>query len=228
LKPVPLHENVVRKFKNWAEKYFIVDTDLGDSIKVTGKHMFWIEDENKWEIAKKLNIGDVFKTQNGVASATDIIRIDNIHTDTFNLEILDCHNYLAGVNGVLVHNKSKISKFESNAKSDVEFYRVTKDGKTVYIGQTTQGIGARFGQHVTEGKRKNNIKADWKDGAYIPQKITIPEKEKMTPYEAHVWEKHLIDKAILNDEPLQNKANPISEIKYNKFQNLEFNNPCQI
>ena len=226
-------KKVVNTFKNWAQTYFIIKTDIGDSIKATGRHMFWIENEKRWQIARKLNAGDCLKTHNGFASVTDVIRVDNVEIDTFNLEIQDCHNYLVGRNGILVHNKSKTSKFESDVRSDVEFYRVIdlETGKTVYIGQTTQGIDARFKQHVAEGKKKgkkkDNFKAEWGDDTkFCPKKIEDILKEgPLTPYEAHVWEKHLIEKARL-EGPIENRVSPISEKKYNKFKDLEYNNPC--
>ncbi|MDR2144965.1 MAG: hypothetical protein LBE91_00695 [Tannerella sp.] len=220
-------KNVVNVFKNWAEAYFIVKTDLGDSIKATGRHMFWIENEQRWKIAKKLNVGDILKTRNGYISITDVLRIDNINTDTFNLEIADCHNYLVGVNGILVHNQSKTSKFESQVASDVEFYKVVDSkGNTVYVGQTTQGVDERFKQHIHEGQTKpGSFKSEWGDPSkYSVEPIDIPKKGPLTPYEAHVWEKHLIEKERLNGQPIKNKANPIGNKKFDQYGHLH--NPC--
>jgi intein/homing endonuclease len=69
-------KNIAAKFRNWAENYLIVSTNMGDSIEVTTGHMFWIENGKRWKIAKKLVIGDVLKTQKGFAHITNIVRID--------------------------------------------------------------------------------------------------------------------------------------------------------
>lgn len=97
----------------------------------------------------------------------------------------------------------------------------------MYIGQTTQGIETRFDQHIAEGQKKpNSFKSEWGNGTYKSEKIPMAKKGPLTPYEAHVWEKHWIDEARLKGEPIKNIANPIGETKYNKFMDLEFNNPC--
>ncbi|CAM4413047.1 GIY-YIG nuclease family protein [Zobellia nedashkovskayae] len=99
------------------------------------------------------------------------------------------------------------------------------NGKTVYVGQTQQGINTRFDQHVAEGAKKGNFKAEWGDPEkFKVEQVEIPKKGPLTPYEAHVWEKHLIDESKAAGNPIQNKANPIGETKYNKFKKLH--TPC--
>jgi hypothetical protein len=217
-------KNVLNKFKNWAETYFIVDTDLGDSIKVTGRHMFWIENEHKWKIVKMLNIGDMLKTQNGITLVTNIVRVDNINMDTFNLEIQDCHNYLVGMNGILVHNQSRTSKFESTATQEIKIYEVYDQGppeKVKYVGQTNKPtVEDRFEEHKSEGRKKaGSHKKNWDN-----YKVREVKRGQWTPYEASTWEQYYIEKngGVSN---LENKRNEITEKKYDKY--ADKHNPCK-
>jgi hypothetical protein len=216
-------KNVVQKFKNWAMTYFIIDTDSGDSIKATGKHLFWLENERKWKIAKKLGCGDVLKTPSGLISVTDVVRIDNVEVDTFNLEVQDCHNYLVGMNGILVHNKSKPSKFESKTTKEIKIYEVYDPGppeKVKYVGQTDKpSVGDRFKEHKTEGRKKGNHKKNW-------EKYRVREVKRghWTPYEASVWEQHYIEKNG-GKTNLQNVRNEITQKKYDRYAGQH--NPCK-
>ncbi|MDO6811261.1 hypothetical protein Q4603_21775 [Zobellia galactanivorans] len=75
------------------------------------------------------------------------------------------------------------------------------------------------------GSTKGNYKKEWGNPEkFKVEKVEIPKKGPLTPYEAHVWEKHLIEESKANGNPLKNKANPIGETKYNKFKDLH--NPC--
>ena len=91
-------------------------------------------------------------------------------------------------------------------------------GEVVYVGQTVQGVDTRIGQHANEG----GIKADWDN----PSKYDIdtPKSGNWTPYEAHAWEQHYIDKNG-GKSNLVNTKNAITEVKYDKFGNLH--NPCK-
>ena len=206
-------KNVVEKFKNWAMAYFIIDTDSGDSIKATGKHLSWIENEQKWQIARKLNIGDVLKTQNGFASITDVTCIDDVEVDTFNLKIQDCHNYLVGTNGILVHNQSKPSKFEIQKPQQTYFYKITGPDGT-YVGQTTRTISERFAEH--------GIEKGWTpENGWRVEELGKP--KNLTPYEASVWEQHYMEQNGGKNN-LLNKRNEITEVKYNKYASMH--KPC--
>lgn len=194
----------------------------------TSKHLFWVENYKKWIPAKELTVGMELKdANNNINSILSIEVINNVDVPTYNFEVEDIHNYFVGQLGLLVHNQNKPSLFESTTKNNVEFYQVRNNstGKLEYIGQTKQGIDVRKGQHIAEGTKKGNFKADWADDAkYTFEPVDIPKKDLLTPYEAHTWEKHLIDKAKADGNPLKNKANPIGEAKYNKFKGLH--NPC--
>ena len=214
-------KNVVNKFQNWAEIYYIINTESGDSIKATGRHMFWIENEQKWQISKKLNIGDCLKTKNGFTYITEVIRVDNVKVDTFNLEIQDCHNYLVGLSGILVHNQSKPSSFESTVTKDTKFYKITNNTTgEVYIGQTTRDIDTRFKEH---GREKS-----WtKQNNYSVEPIIDPNRPKdLTPYESRVWERHYMKQEEINGKNLLNKEKSIiSKNKYEQYEHLH--SPCR-
>ena len=126
------------------------------------------------------------------------------------------------MNGVLVHNKSKTSKFESMDKKDIKIYEVfdlNSPEKVIYVGQTEKSnIQDRLDEHIAEGKKKNNHKNNW-------DKYGIREVKsgKWTPYEASVWEQYFINK---NQEKnnLQNKRKEITKKKYDMY--AELHDPC--
>ena len=217
-------KNVVDKFQNWAKTYFIINTNLGDSIKATGRHMFWIENELKWKIAKKLNVGDILKTPNGLVAVTDVIRMDNVEVDTFNLEIMDYHNYLVGLSGVLVHNQSKPSVYESTASKETKFYKITDPNGNVYVGQTTRDEDVRFKEHSRE-------KGWTKEKGYKMEPIIDPNRPKdLTPYEARTWEKHYMEQERIRLEKegktiLNKDESIISQKKYEDYADLH--SPCR-
>ncbi|WP_175609917.1 polymorphic toxin-type HINT domain-containing protein [Zobellia uliginosa] len=220
-------KSVVRTYNNWTDCYFEIKTESKSSINATSKHLFWVKDLKKWIPTKELAVGMSVQNSSGsIEKINTITKSQEVDLPTYNLEIEDYHNYFVGQFGVLVHNQNKPSLFQSTTKNNIEFYKVTDvNGNTVYVGQTQQGIGTRFDQHIAEGSTKGNYKKEWGNPEkFKVEKVEIPKKGPLTPYEAHVWEKHLIEESKANGNPLKNKANPIGETKYNKFKDLH--NPC--
>ena len=215
-----VEKSIVRLYNNWTNRYFEIKTEQETNINATAKHLFWITDIKKWMPTKELAIGmPVLNALGRIETITSISTNTNVDLPTYNLEIEEYHNYFVGHLGILVHNQNKPSLFESTTKTPTEIYTVTdvNTGKVVYVGQTTQGTGTRISQHANEG----GIKAEWDN----PDKFQIdnPKSGNWTPYEAHAWEQHHIEKngGKVN---LANKKNAITQAKYDKFGNLH--NPC--
>ncbi|QLG46841.1 PAAR-like protein [Costertonia aggregata] len=213
-------KNIVRTYNNWTDRYFNLKTENNSSIDATSKHLFWITDIKKWLPTKELAIGmPVLSSSGDIEKITSISTTTVVDLPTFNLEIEEYHNYFVGHLGILVHNQNKPSLFESTTKTPTEIYTVTDkaSGKVVYVGQTTQGTSTRISQHAAEG----GIKAEWDNpGKYD---IDTPKSGNWTPYEAHAWEQHHIEKNG-GKANLANKKNAITKAKYDKFGNLH--NPC--
>ncbi len=219
-------KTILNLYDNWTDTYFEIKTE-NSTVLATSKHLFWVDDLEKWIPAKELKVDHVLKNaQKEKERIYEIKKFQNVNVPTYNFEVEEHHNYFVGNFGLLVHNQNKPSLFESTTKNNVDFYRVVDaDGKTVYVGQTQQGINTRFDQHIAEGSKKGNFKSEWGNPEkFKVEKVEIPKKGPLTPYEAHAWEKHLIEESKAAGNPIQNKANPIGETKYNKFKDLH--NPC--
>lgn len=213
---------VTRIYNNWTDKFIKITTDK-EIINATFKHLFWIEDENKWVTAKELRADMILKSLS--LKNIFIKKIDyqkDVELYTFNIEVENNHNYFVGNQGILVHNDNKPSKFESTVKKPTKIYEVynPKTGKTVYVGQTDKtNVADRFKEHVAEGKNKSNHKKDWGK----KYKVREVASGNWDPYEASVWEQHYIDKNG-GKANLQNGRNEITKPKFDKYKNLH--NPC--
>ncbi len=214
-------KKILKLYNNWTYRYLKITTNTNDCILATSKHLFWVEEQNKWLPAKELSLGMKLKSaENNSSEILSVDLIDNVNVPTYNLEVEDLHNYYVGQFGVLVHNQSKPSLFESTIKNNVEIYTVTDKatGKVVYVGQTVQGKDVRISQHAAEG----GLKAEWDNPKKFDTKVV--DSGNWTPYEAHVWEQHHLEKNG-GKANLLNKKNPITKAKYDKFADLH--NPCR-
>lgn len=218
-KQITEEKTVLNLYNNWTNIYYEIKTK-NSVILTTSKHLFWIDKNKRWIPAKELIVGMNLKnTQNKLEDIIEIVKTDNVNVPTYNFEVDENHNYFVGSFGLLVHNEGKPSLFESTTKTPTEIYTVTdiSTGKVVYVGQTVQGTDTRISQHAAEG----GIKAEWDN----PNKFDIdtPSSGNWTPYEAHVWEQHHIDKNG-GKANLVNSKNAITKTKYDKFGNLH--KPC--
>ncbi len=173
-------------------------------------------------MTKMLRKGDVFMGINGLVAVIKISVVNNTYTETYNLEVKDFHNYLVGNNGIIVHNKSKTSKFDLTTKKKIRIYEVydIKTKEVKYVGQTDRDVQERFKEHCKEGKKKGNHKKNWQN-KYRAREV---KSGNWTPYEASVWEQHYIEKNGGKGK-LQNKRNEISKKKYDKYKYKH--NPCK-
>ena len=210
-------------FKNWTNKIYEISIQ-NEVIKTTGRHLFWIEEEQKWIPAKELKHGMKLKNPSGeLLGIEKIDRYEEVH-DTYNIEVDLCHNYFITSIGFLVHNGSKPSLFESTEKKPTKIYEVydPQTGEVKYVGQTTQAsVDDRFDQHLNEGQKKGNHKSNWDQ-----YEVRQVDEGNWTPYEAHVNEQHHIDKNG-GKENLQNKKNAITEKKFDEYKDPKYgHNPC--
>jgi len=216
-------KEVKKLYSNWTNVYYDI-LIKGKSIYATSKHLFWSVDYSKWIPAKDIKVNLQLKTFSGNSIfINSISKQNNVNLQTYNFEVEDINNYFVGEDGVLVHNQNKPSLFEVTTKTNTEIYEVTnlKTGKVEYVGQTTQGTATRFEQHIAEGQVKNNFKSEWGDP--VKYRVQTVRSGNWTPYEAHAWEQHYIEKNG-GKTSLQNAKNPISQKKYDLYS--ELHKPC--
>jgi hypothetical protein len=138
--------------------YDLVDIGIGDdTLSATLSHRFWVESEELWLEAAKLQPGMQVRLADG--RLRHIESVDIRHLDepeaTFNLEVEGDHNYFVGRGHVLVHNGST----PHNQKGHWNYVLKNNKGKVYYTG--------RAGPKQTEGMVKSRHKAS---GRYGPNK----------------------------------------------------------
>jgi hypothetical protein len=229
--------------KNWTDELVMIKTDQGE-LQATGNHPFWAEDQKRWVAAIELNLGMQLICMPGNGSLIRKVEVQDVLTDTYNLEIAGQHTYFVGSEGILVHNTNVTatasaleSSFASIDTYATAIYRVTDPatGKVLYVGQTvlqngTQaGVEKRLLQHVDDEASALFVKwdsplrkaSDFPANLYRTTRVT---GGNWTAYEAAVWEQYHID---LNGGKgaLKNEINAITREKYDLYKNLH--NPCR-
>jgi hypothetical protein len=215
-------------FKSRCDKYLEIHTSNG-VIKATGAHRFWIPAKNKWMKARELTTDQQLLTADGKNVTIEHLKIIEQSETTYNLEVADLHNYFVGEDEVLSHNKSIAdSIFASTEVLQVNFYSIDDFLKQpMYVGQTTQRIEVRYGQHKIDPK-----KAAWVDKMKGVFELSINGKSgpfSMTPYEAAVTELYEINYykgTTKSTEPFKNKQKPIGNKKFDYFKKNATFNPC--
>jgi hypothetical protein len=220
-------KSILKTYQNKTEKYINIHVK-NDVIKATGNHRFWLPKQEQWVAASQLKVGAILSTQNNNFLEIEDLKVVTAIETTYNLEIKDNPNYYVGSYNILTHNTSKVSKYASKEIINVEFYEImSSTKKTLYVGQTVQGIGKRYDQH-----RRDPKKAHWRIEMKGVFSIDINGESapfKMTAYEAAVVELFEINKAggkRQGNTGLYNKQNPIGKKKFNKYKKLGFN-PCK-
>ncbi|NJK31270.1 MAG: hypothetical protein HC927_02005 [Deltaproteobacteria bacterium] len=75
-----------------------------ETLRVTGEHPLWSLDDDGWDHAAGLELGEVVDTQAGPMRLVGMARIVERAT-VFNLEVEGAHTYFVGEAGVWVHNR---------------------------------------------------------------------------------------------------------------------------
>jgi hypothetical protein len=230
-------QEVLNTFTNVCEKYIEIKTNQ-DIIAVTGAHLFFVPKENKWIAASQLttNMQLINDKQEEVnITALTIIKKE---ANTYNLEIAQNHNYYVGNNPILTHNDAKILKYSSEILLEFEFYEfLDYDNKSLYVGQTTQGITKRADQHTRDyiktPNKKEFMNPEINGGLKRIRINNNPKliKVKMTPFEAALTEMYELQlrggkrRGLLG---LFNKKNPVSKRTFIKIKkDFPSFNPCR-
>lgn len=219
-------------YQNIAEIYLQIKTE-NDIIGVTGQHRFWIPVQKNWIMANGLQVGMEFLSFDNKLVTILSLEIISKTRKTFNLEVETHHNYFVGKDELLTHNATRPSKFASTEKFEFEFYDfMNVDRESLYVGQTTQGVGIRYQQHELEFKNNQTAKAWFKEveGFFKIRINGISGPFTMTQYEAAVTEMYEINfrgGKRNGSKGLFNKLNPISRAKFDKYKKIGSFNPCK-
>lgn len=219
-------KRIIKLYNNFTYRYYEVKTDNGNSIFATSRHLFWVENEQKWIPTRDLHIGTQLKGINDeLDTVLSIKETRNINLPTFNLEIEDIHNYFVGEFGILVHNQNGSTKFTNKTSKDVKIYEVfdTRTNEVKYVGQTDHDdVKKRFKEHLRSKDTKKISRKKWKKH-YDVREV---KSGHWTPYEAAVWEQRYIEKNGGKGK-LENGRNEITEKKYNEYGKDKYgHNPC--
>jgi hypothetical protein len=196
------------------------------SYMATRMHRFFVS--GGWTPARRLWPGTTLQDIAGQAVVVDRVNVEEIETDTYNLEVETTHNYYVGERPVLVHNGTgDDSAFAITTRTQQVIYGIydTELQMFIYVGKSDD-IKTRFKEHLRD-------KPHWRDRAHALEPQPLKEGH-WTPYETAVWEKHLIEKHRLQNPKLENGGpkqkskkvgNPISRASFEKFKDLHI--PCK-
>jgi len=110
-------------FLHQTDEIYNVKLHDGEIIGVTYNHPIYSATQNDWKLAGELYVGERVLTVNGSAEIVDISKEVGERT-VYNLEVKDFHNYIVGINEIVVHNdyaKGVIEKVALELK-DLEKY----------------------------------------------------------------------------------------------------------
>lgn len=211
-----VEREVTAVVENHAERLAHVHAG-GAVFPATRMHRFFAN--GAWTPARRLWAGMALRALDGSALVVDDVRVEDVTTPTYNLEVAGTHNYFVGDRAALVHNgKGDDSVFASMVAKDQTIYGIWDDDlqKYIYVGKSDDEV-RRFSEHLRD-------KPAWKERErFLSTKVL--EKGTWTPYETAVWEKHYIEKHKLENPKLENDGNPIGKNKFDKFKDLH--NPCK-
>lgn len=229
------YQPVLQTFSNFAEKYVVIHTET-ETLKVTGAHLFYVPNENKWLAASQLKVDTQLVDDNQNLVLIKKLDIIKAEVPTYNFEVAENHNYYVGeIQHVLTHNDGKKLKFTSEVLMDFEFYEyLDYNNKPTYVGQTTQKLDTRANQHRLEYEKTPTKKEFVGISKKLPQEIIVngkPGPYKMTPFEAAVTEMHELQTRggkQMNGKGLYNKKNPVSKRTFERIKRDYPNfNPCR-
>ncbi|MDK2771432.1 MAG: Hint domain-containing protein [Flavobacterium sp.] len=227
------YQQVLQTFSNFAEKYVVIHTET-EVLKVTGAHLFYVHNENKWLAASQLKVDMHLVDDNQNLVAIKKLEIIKAEVPTYNLEVAKNHNYYVGeTQHILTHNDGKKLKFMNTEMFDFRFYEfLDLNDKPLYVGQTTQGYDVRISQHFKDYEKFPEKKpfVEFEN----PKQIIVNGQKppyKMTPFEAAVTEMHELQTRggkRIDGKGLFNKKYPVSKITFDRIKKDFPNfNPCR-
>lgn len=227
------YQTLLQTFTHFAEKYIEIHTE-SEVLEVTGAHLFYIPDTQKWIAASQLTTAMHLMNENRQKAAIKALNIIKKEVPTYNIEVAENHNYFVGKNrSILTHNEAKKLKFTSEILYDFEFYTFLdlKD-KPLYVGQTTQGYDIRICQHFKDYENHpiKKLFVEFRNPKQIIINSQIP-PYKMTQFEAAVTEMYELQLrgGKRNGElGLFNKKNPTARRTFDRIKKDFPNfNPCR-
>jgi Pretoxin HINT domain len=224
---------IIETHKNWTQNIVNVGTAHGE-LSATRNHPYWVENEERWLPASRLEKGMTLRLMNGELTQVNAIDIVLTEENTYNFEVEKEHNYFAGKSGILVHNgggdSTQESSFLQTETFNSEIYTVTdpNTGRVIYVGKTIGGTDGRLIQHINDPKSALYIPKDspLRQASNFPSNVydtDVVARGNWTRYETAVWEQHLIDQNGGVDN-LRNKINAITPEKFELYGRLH--NPC--
>ena len=152
-------------FVNRTVHFYDIGLD-GGTIRATGRHRFWIPDEDSWVEARELQAGTRLLHWDGSCKEIEFITYRDVEVaPTYNLQVGELSNYFVGP-GVLVHNAGPANY----GFGDNIIYEGTNPdfpGK-VYVGRTND--------------------RDIREGSHRREAIKNLERKDLTPEEREFWE----------------------------------------
>lgn len=99
---------------NWENGYFVLETENGEKVNVTGNHLIYNYEKKEYIRVDELNLGDsvrIFKDNQIILSKVNSLKYYPAKLNVvYNLELGEPHNYFA--EGILVHNEKLVDPTE--------------------------------------------------------------------------------------------------------------------
>jgi len=143
-------------FVHESTDVWTIGFDNGDTLGVTGSHPIYSLDANGWVLANSLTTDNQVLTKSGTATVT-YVKKQSGRRKVYNLEVRDLHNFLVGIDGVVVHNSC--AKIVENVKNMTPSQRIAhiKDGWEFVIKSSDDIVPffkqRRYFQDLMEGFR---------------------------------------------------------------------------
>ena len=174
--------------KEWYEIHF-----NGEFVLATAEHPFYVDGE--WLTAKELLPGMTLSGLNALDVKIDKIRILQLETAeiTYNLEVAGNHNYYAGKNAILVHNRcegadyvSDLSGVKGRSRSshrragNKQLAEAMKKDQNI-MNSITNKYGSDAYERVSRGLNPRG--AQWHHDHYVKNDLNLVDKK--THLEVH-------------------------------------------
>jgi hypothetical protein len=186
-----------------------------------------VEGEAEWLPAARLQPGMLLRLVDGQLATVQTVEVRLAEESTFNLEVEEQHNFFVGERGVLVHNGTDRSAFESTVEVYTHIYEVKLGGKVVYVGKTVHpDVNMRLLEHINDPNSALYMKEFGGNAtlADCPYRIDSVRAGTWTPYETAVNEQHFIDRNG-GKAALRNSIDAITVENYQRYRDLH--NACR-
>ncbi|KAA3641815.1 MAG: hypothetical protein DWP92_00550, partial [Armatimonadetes bacterium] len=178
-----VQRQVTRAYEGFT--YVWVDIHFGqETVTATRKHRFWVVSSQEWIAALNLKPGMYLRTESGNIAVIERVGLRELEVPeaTFNLEVLDVHNFFVGRSEVLVHNgdvdekaagTSRAARREAMRRQDIPTSQQpsgqskTQSGRQYRYDTPAPGGGSRT-KVVTQHPVDPNHGPHWESGVEKP------------------------------------------------------------